>query len=314
MLNDPPPSAQSPTPTPPEQPAPPVPAQPQRRPHPLELKPSPRPTVAASADGMPRQQVMLHIPVVKPTVTVILVGVMVALFLVRAVSPELDSQLIQCCANNGEKVLVEGEYLRLFTSIFLHASVFTPLGDYSLGNSLHLVFNAYLLYLVGTSIEPYFGHTRFKLIFALAGITGSIVSVALSDLNTYSLGASGAVFGLIGAEAVFTYRHRKLLGARGQARLRWLVSLGVINLIFGAVSGLGLGGMRIDNWAHIGGLAGGLILTWFIGPDLTLKRHPEREGALIGEDVNPLRRGYRAISLFVSALLVILIVAVMLVR
>ena len=313
MLNDPPPSAQPPTPTPTEPPTP-TPPQSQRRPHPLEVHPAPRPAAPTNPDGTPRQQVMLHIPVVRPTITYILVGVMVALFLLRAVSPELDSQLIECCANNGEKVLLQGEYLRLFTSIFLHASVFTPFGDYSLGNSLHLVFNAYLLYLVGTSIEPYFGHARFKIIFALAGITGSIVSVALSDLSTYSLGASGAVFGLIGAEAVFIYRHQKLLGARGKARLRWLISLGVINLIIGAASSLGLGAMRIDNWAHIGGLAGGLILTWFIGPDLTLKRHPEREGALLGEDINPLRRGYRAISLYVSALLLILIVAVMLVR
>jgi hypothetical protein len=91
-----------------------------------------------------------------------------------------------------------------------------------------------------------------------------------------------------------------------------LITITVINLLFGFASNLGLTETRVDNWAHLGGLAGGLILTWFISPIFLPRQHPEVPGELLGEDVNPLRRNYWALSAFITGLLVVLIVSVIL--
>ena len=74
-----------------------------------------------------------------------------------------------------------------------------------------------------------------------------------------SVGASGAIFGLIGALAVFLYRNRQIFGERGRRNLQNVIIIAAINFLFGLRGG-------IDNWAHLGGLIGGLILGWFMGP------------------------------------------------
>jgi hypothetical protein len=67
--------------------------------------------------------------------------------------------------------------------------------------------------------------------------------------------------------------------------------------------------MRVDNWAHLGGVLGGAALAWFIGPIFIVRRHPEHPDALLGEDINPLKGKYWAVSAFGAVLLVVLIVA-----
>src|SRR5690606_30425031 len=118
--------------------------------------------------------------------------------------------------SRAHEVLVQGQYHRLFTAMFLHAGL------------LHIFFNMYALYLFGSILEPLFGHLRFIIIYLLGGLTGSVLSVVLGDPNPpfaqmvfagASVGASGAVFAIFGAEMVFIYRHRALLGERGRAQL-----------------------------------------------------------------------------------------------
>jgi len=79
-----------------------------------------------------------------------------------------------------------------------------------------------------------------------------------------SLGASTAIFGLLGAEMVFFYQNRKLFGSGARRALQNVITVAAINLLIGLSPG-------IDNWGHLGGLFGGLIFTWFGGPKLGLQ-------------------------------------------
>jgi membrane associated rhomboid family serine protease len=150
----------------------------------------------------------------------------------------------------GAKVnalIARGEWWRLVTPLFVHGSL------------LHFGLNAYALYNLGGEVERFYGALRFLILFFYAGVAGSTASLWLSPAA--SIGASGAVFGLIGAEAVLLYRNRRLLGGRARAGLRNIVVIIGLNLLIGFQ-----GGLRIDNWAHLGGLAGGLAMAWLIGP------------------------------------------------
>lgn len=281
MLNDPPPEKE-------------------RKRHPLEQSPEERNPAA----GQPRQMVTLHIPVVKPTLTYLLIAVNTIIFFVAFyfISPLDLDRLYDWGANNGRFVLEYGEFYRLTTAMFLH------------GNIAHLFFNMLSLYYVGMSVERMFGHLRFGLIYFLGGLSGSILSVLLGGRDVMSVGASGAVFAIFGAEMIYLYQHRKLLGVQGQMQLRNFVVIALMNLFIGFATTLNTGGVRIDNWGHIGGLLGGLVLAWYIGPIFIPKRHPERPNALIVEDINPLERRYQPVIAFISALLLVLILATLLMQ
>src|SRR5262245_49450215 len=111
---------------------------PPRKRHPLERPPEPR-TEPNPEEQAQRQRVTLHIPSVKPYATYTLIAINVLIFVIRAFSPDLDEQIFLWGANHAPDVLLKGEYYRLFTSMFLHASIFNPFGGYALQNSLHLI-------------------------------------------------------------------------------------------------------------------------------------------------------------------------------
>jgi rhomboid protease GluP len=284
---------------------------PEKRPHPLEMRPEP-------LKDTPRPQVTLRIPSVKPYVTYAILAINVAVFVIRALSPDLDLNLYLWGADSPRAVLQHGDYYRLLTSMFLHMGIYNNLGGYTFANGLHLLFNSLLIYQVGTYLEPVFGHLRFGLIYLLGGLASSVLSDvvngALGNMNVYSVGASGAAFALIGAEMVYLYQHRKLLRRQARARLPGLLTLSIINLLFGVAGSLGISELHVDNWGHIGGLLGGLILTWFIGPFYLLKRHPDNPDDWLGVDVNPLHRKYAALSLYLAGLLGVLILGVFIAR
>lgn len=269
-----------------------------RKLHPLERPPQQPPDTNENDENAPRrQQVMLHIPFVRPHITFALIGINVLIFILGIISPQLNAELMANGANNHYSVLVAGEYLRLVTAMFLHAGI------------AHIFFNMYALMFVGSTVEGLFGHARFAIIYFFGGLTGSIASVVFNNAFIYSVGASGAVFALFGAELIYLYQHRKLLGASGRQRLQSVIMVSVMNLAIGLLSAASPGGIRIDNWGHIGGFFGGIVLTWYIGPLLLPKAHPEREGALTVDDVNPLRNRYQTVSLFIAAQLAVLIAA-----
>lgn len=180
-------------------------------------------------------------------------------------------------------LIVEGEYWRLVTPIFLHGSI------------AHLFFNSYALYILGPFTERALGYVRFFFIYMLSGIAGVIASFAFT--SGPSIGASGAIFGLIGAQLAYFYRNREVFGGMGRHRVRSLLQVAGINLLIGLAPG-------IDNWGHIGGLIGGAALSWVLGPIFIIK--PALDGTTVRlEDSAPLEQRWWAIP-FAAAVLITL--------
>lgn len=138
--------------------------------------------------------------------------------------------------------IAEGQYWRLITAMFLHA------------NLLHIAFNMYALYLFGYLVEGAFGKVRFITIYFVAGFLASVTSYTFSDPRSLGVGASGAIFGLLGAWVAYNYRRRG--SPMASAQLRWAGFLIAINLF------LGFSVASIDNFAHIGGLISGAAAGW----------------------------------------------------
>ena len=137
----------------------------------------------------------------------------------------------------------DGQYYRLLTGIFLHGGFF------------HLLFNCYALYVIGSQVENFLGRFKFLIIYLAAGISGALFSTIFGG-NYASIGASGAIFGLMGALVYFGYHYRVYLGNVVKSQI---IPLIVINLVLGfCVSG-------IDNFAHIGGLIGGTLTSIALG-------------------------------------------------
>lgn len=154
-------------------------------------------------------------------------------------------------AKDNAAIFLGGEYYRLLTAMFLH------------GGLLHLAFNSWALYVLGQEVERLFGTGRFVAIYFISGLAGSVASYALTPSN--SVGASGAIFGLIGALAVFYYASRAVLGQLARAQLGSLITVLMINLFIG-FSSPGI----IDNVAHLGGLLGGAATGVLLAPRIVV--------------------------------------------
>ena len=158
-----------------------------------------------------------------------------------------DIAVILSFGANFGPLVAAGEIWRLVASMFLHANV------------LHLAVNAYALYFLGRNLEAFYGRWAFLFLYLFAGVVGSIASATLSQ--AISLGASGGIFGLLGASIVFAFRYRGVLPPRvtkimGTALLPWVV----LNLAFGFLI------PHIDMNAHVGGLVGGAIIAFVVPP------------------------------------------------
>lgn len=185
-------------------------------------------------------------PEADPLVTYTLMGLSILFFLLQVGSSVvLDQDLIGDFGVKSNRLIKAGEFWRLLTPMLLHGSI------------LHLGFNMYALYILGRRLEQYFGHARFLTLYIISGYSGNILSFTLTQAD--SLGSSTAIFGLLGAEGVFLYQHRDMLGERFRGALGQIIQVAVINLIIGLSPG-------IDNWGHMGGLVGGVVFTWFAGP------------------------------------------------
>lgn len=130
-----------------------------------------------------------------------------------------------------------GQYWRLLTGIFLHIG-FT-----------HLLFNTYALFVLGKYSENLFGHGKLLILFLFSGLTGSTLSYLMSP--NVSAGASGAIFGLLGAIVVYGWDIDFL---RRSGLIRTLLIILGINLVLGMII------PGLDNNAHLGGLIGGSTL------------------------------------------------------
>lgn len=269
---------------------------PPRKQHPLLETLPPR----DPEEDSPSRRVMLRLPSVTPRLTTLLIAVNVVIYIGAffVMSVEQRDSLYNWGANNRFYVLNLGEYHRLFTAMFLHSEIL-----------MHIVFNMYALYIIGQTVERLFGHARFLIIYFLGGLSGSVLSVLLNDMYVSSVGASGAVFAIFGAEMVFLYRNQKLLGEAAKMQLRHLIMLAGVNVAIGLFSAVGGGSVRIDNWGHVGGLLGGAALAWVVGPLYTLDLDRLQEGKLSVIDVNTLRGNIPPVLIYAVGLVALVLMS-----
>ena len=207
-----------------------------------------------NAQGRP---VRVALPQSAPYATYAIIGVTVFVFVLQVISIFVfgrysgGADLLEVLGALNGRAVQSGQVWRLITPILLHDNSFP---------FFHIIFNMYALYSLGIGIERTFGRRRFLLLYLLGGFAGNVISFIHSGNYAYSVGASTAIFGLIGAEAVFLIQNRKLFGDRFGGAIRNIIFVVAINLfIIGSLP-------FIDNWGHIGGLVGGLMFTSFAGP------------------------------------------------
>ena len=165
------------------------------------------------------------------TVTWVVVGVCAFGFLLELVA---GSDAIFARFGLVPLAIADGEYWRLITSAFLHAGL------------LHLAFNMLVLIMIGPALEAILGHLRFVVLFVLSAIGGAVCSYALSAPLSLSVGASGAIFGLMGGLVV--------AGRKLSIDITQVAVLIAINLVISFLPGMG-----IDWRAHVGGLVTGAV-------------------------------------------------------
>jgi rhomboid protease GluP len=190
--------------------------------------------------------VPVSLPASAPRVTYTIIGITAVVYLLQLLSQyTYGYDLVISLGAKSNDAIRAGQLWRFFTPMLLHGSI------------LHIGFNMYALYIFGIGLERRYGHGRFLSLYILSGFAGVVFSFLFSSAN--SIGASGAIFGLIGAEGIFLFQNRKLLGNQVKRAINNVVFVVAINLFLGLQPG-------IDNWGHIGGLMGGLIFAWFAGP------------------------------------------------
>lgn len=158
---------------------------------------------------------------------------------------------------NNRSFVKEHQIYRLITSAFLHQEVF------------HLLFNMYALYIIGSQVESFVGKYKFLLIYLGSAISASLLSCTVN--TGFSLGASGAIFGLMGMLLYFGNQYRLYLDSALRSQI---IPLIVANLLIGFIV------PGIDNAAHIGGLIGGVFLSMAVNADGEKKLNDKINGII----------------------------------
>lgn len=194
-------------------------------------------------------------------ITPIIIGVNVAIYLLitftaggnfwSVLTTGADRFTLLAFGAQNSELLNNGEWFRLITPAFVHIGL------------LHLGLNSYVLWTIGPLVEKLYGSARFLMIYLLTaagGCLGSFLNHMLkNDLSGASAGASGAIFGLFGVVAAFSYRYRGELPERFLKALKSSVLPAIaVNLV------IGFSIKYVDNAAHIGGLLTGALLAFVI--------------------------------------------------
>lgn len=176
-----------------------------------------------------------------PIVTYLLVILNVLLYFVPILTNTYDDIINNFCIY--PLAIRNGQIYRLLTGTFLHANI------------IHLGFNCYALYVIGTQLESFLGKLKYLGVYLFSALTGSLLSMLFLG-NGASIGASGAIFGLMGSLVYFGYHYRVYLGTALKSQI---IPLIVINLLLGFMLN------DVDIAAHIGGLIGGYLITMGLG-------------------------------------------------
>jgi membrane associated rhomboid family serine protease len=182
-------------------------------------------------------------------VTLALLLAFAVMYLVSGVilRDELQDKFLMWAGNSADTVK-NGEWWRLFTALFLHA------------NPLHLFMNGVGLWIFGSAVEKTVGRWRFLMVFVLAGGLGNLVSAFMAHYDV-AIGASGGIFGVIGAFAVAVWRLRSPMYHALRRRLLFVLALMVaIDFTIGGLE------PHVDNLAHVGGFFAGIVVTLLLWP------------------------------------------------
>ena len=177
-----------------------------------------------------------------PIVTYLLIAINVIIYFASVLAGSYNEILSKFAIS--APLIRGGQYYRLLTGCFLH------------GNIFHLAFNCYALYVIGKQMESYLGKAKYLIVYLFSGISGALFSMIFGSPNALSIGASGAIFGLMGSMVYFGFHYRVFLGNVVKSQI---IPLIVLNLVIGFLSN------GIDNAAHVGGLVGGMLSTMALG-------------------------------------------------
>lgn len=182
-----------------------------------------------------------------PRLTIALILINTVVFIAQLIGGALESKESIIAAGALERsAVLEGEVWRLLSAVFLH------------GGFDHLLGNCFALYVLGMAVEHAFGVSRSFVIYLLCGIFASIISIVAAPGP--SVGASGAIFGLMSLTAVFFYRYRKLVFLKDNRLGLVLLVWAGFQFFTGAMSPM------VDNFAHLGGFAAGAVVGLFARP------------------------------------------------
>lgn len=193
----------------------------------------------------------------KIIVTYVIIGLLVLIYLLGLFTNNQDN-FINMFAVYGPFIRKYHEYYRLLTGTFLHGGLF------------HLLSNCYALYIIGSQIESFYGKSKYLIIYLFSAITGSLLSITLA--NNASIGASGAIFGLMGALLYFGYYYRVYIGSTWKQRILPVI---LLNLVIGLIV------PGIDYFAHIGGLIGGVLISMAVGLKYKHKKVENINGVIL---------------------------------
>jgi len=228
-------------------------------------------------------------------VTYGLIGFTAIIFLFQWLTASISGNGIVCGLGDlicqigakDNQAIANGQIWRFILPIFIHI------------DSVHILVNMYSLHAVGPSVEVFYGKERIALVYLLSGIIGIAFSLAF---NPYpSAGASGAIFGIVGALALFLFRHRVLFGSVAKHQLTRIAMVVLLNLVLGFSA-------MIDNWGHVGGLLGGILIGWIIGPQWERVQTLEQTHRVI--DTKPWK-SMRTNALFAVGLVALICLAAM---
>lgn len=180
----------------------------------------------------------------KPLITniIILTCTLYFILMVFNTNGDLSALNLLKYGANYQSYIQAGEWYRLFSCIFLHASI------------IHLLLNMYALKIIGSQLESYLGKLRYVVVFIISGLIGSLFSAIFT--KSVSVGASGAIFGVLGSLLYFAYHYRLILGSSLKYEILPVV-------LFNLIIGLFIPG--VDIYAHVGGLIGGIFTTMAVG-------------------------------------------------
>jgi len=178
-----------------------------------------------------------------PLLVVFLVIINLFLFLFDMISGNLSLYTMEY-GINGSFIFSEGQLYRLFTYMFLHGSI------------EHVVMNCLSLFIFGSKIEKYCGRVKTMAIYLISGIAGGLLSALFN--TGFSIGASGAIFGMLGALLAISKKTRKRIDGLSYITIGVLVVVSI---------GMGVLEPQIDNFGHIGGLIGGFVLGFLLYKD-----------------------------------------------